>query len=589
MIRTKGEAGTGDIVHAVRHLREVFGEIRKLTIMDPAELMTEAKTLGAPFELVRWVAENGKLPVPNFAAGGIATPADAALCRMLGAEAVFVGSGIFKSEDPAARGRAIVRASTHWDDPKALLEISAELGEPMRGIFKFWGFPPDVFEELVGEDRIINSAVPEPATSVYGFIEPTDELIELCGPLRSLCSSGWWTWLRFDIQQKAVGTPLAWFRTRDGGRYPILTRTSDNAYRFWFNLDATLRLIENEQYLVHSPPGYLKLGVNPDRLPSRVRKIAFGSLHRIRNIRRQSGPLFPAESSDPSVDAWRYVIRGIVEANTTAKAVPLWPNGKLCAATINSDIDTDYCFRTPKALHKLRDAIERVGMRSAWLVVGTIVDRGRAVLDDLHEAGHEIGSHDMYHDHKIAFLPPSQIAHRLRCASALIERYGRAGFRSPSYLRTPALYGELDGVFSYDMSMHDTIACASGLSRVQEGCSTCFPFHLDRTNVLEIPTTVPEDWDLELSGCSPDQASRRQIDAISHLKQRGGIANICTHPEPQMTLRPEWLQSHARVLEWLADDDEVWVARPGDIDRHWRRRQAEIDTIWQHASAQLVA
>ncbi len=116
-----------------------------------------------------------------------------------------------------------------------------------------------------------------------------------------------------------------------------------------------------------------------------------------------------------------------------------------------------------------------------------------------------------------------------------------------------------------------------------------FPFHLDRTNVLEIPTTVPEDWDLELSGCSPDQASRRQIDAISHLKQRGGIANICTHPEPQMTLRPEWLQSHARVLEWLADDDEVWVARPGDIDRHWRRRQAEIDTIWQHASAQLVA
>ena len=119
MIRTKGEAGTGDIVHAVKHLREVTRQIKALTLLTKDEWMAAAKNLGAPFELVAWVATYGRLPVPNFAAGGIATPADAALCRMLGAEAVFVGSGIFKSSDPAKRARAIVEATTHFQDPGA--------------------------------------------------------------------------------------------------------------------------------------------------------------------------------------------------------------------------------------------------------------------------------------------------------------------------------------------------------------------------------------------------------------------------------------------------------------------------------------
>jgi len=134
LIRTKGEAGSGDIVEGVRHLRAVQRGIRTLTILEDDELMTEAKELQAPFELVRWVAENGRLPVPNFAAGGIATPADAALCMMLGAESVFVGSGIFKSDDPEKRGRAIVQAVTHWQDPARLVEVSRGLGEAMSGI-----------------------------------------------------------------------------------------------------------------------------------------------------------------------------------------------------------------------------------------------------------------------------------------------------------------------------------------------------------------------------------------------------------------------------------------------------------------------
>jgi pyridoxal 5'-phosphate synthase pdxS subunit len=134
MIRTKGEAGTGNIVEAVRHMRAVVSAIRRLTTLGPEELMAEAKNLGAPYEVLRRVAADGKLPVPNCAAGGIATPADAALMMGLGAEAVFVGSGIFKSADPAKRARAVVRATTHWREPKVVAEVSRGLGEAMSGI-----------------------------------------------------------------------------------------------------------------------------------------------------------------------------------------------------------------------------------------------------------------------------------------------------------------------------------------------------------------------------------------------------------------------------------------------------------------------
>ena len=134
MIRTKGEAGSGNIVEAVRHMRTVTSEIRQLTVMPPEQLMAEAKRLGAPYALVEQVAKIGKLPVPNFSAGGIATPADAALMMQLGAETIFVGSGIFKSDDPAERAKAIVGAATYYDDAAKLAELSMGLKSAMAGL-----------------------------------------------------------------------------------------------------------------------------------------------------------------------------------------------------------------------------------------------------------------------------------------------------------------------------------------------------------------------------------------------------------------------------------------------------------------------
>tara|TARA_B100001250_G_scaffold411692_1_gene440934 strand:+ start:109 stop:987 length:879 start_codon:yes stop_codon:yes gene_type:complete len=145
LIRTKGEAGSGNIVEAVRHMRTIMGEIKKVTKLDKDELMYESKNMGAPFELVKKVSELGKLPVPNFAAGGIATPADASLMMQLGAETVFVGSGIFKSDDPAARAKAVVEATTHFDNPDKLAEVSTGLKKAMKGLD---------MNEIAPEDRL---------------------------------------------------------------------------------------------------------------------------------------------------------------------------------------------------------------------------------------------------------------------------------------------------------------------------------------------------------------------------------------------------------------------------------------------------
>src|SRR5215211_958512 len=149
MIRTKGEAGTGDIVNAVRHMRAVFGGIRRLQSLAEDELFAEAKELAAPYDYVKWVAEHGRLPVVTFTAGGIATPADAALCMQLGADGVFVGSGIFKAEEPSVRAKAIVEATTHYNDPEILARVSAGLGEAMRGLSAA-AIPPEELLETRG-------------------------------------------------------------------------------------------------------------------------------------------------------------------------------------------------------------------------------------------------------------------------------------------------------------------------------------------------------------------------------------------------------------------------------------------------------
>lgn len=169
MLRTKGEAGTGNIVEAVRHARTVQSEIKRLSVMSKDELFVAAKELQAPYELVKFVADNGRLPVVNFAAGGVATPADAALMMQLGMDGVFVGSGIFKSANPEARARAIVKAVTHYNDPKVLMEVSTGLGPAMVGISDIKGDPVN-FRDREGGEYTYDGVVP-PKKALHGKTE----------------------------------------------------------------------------------------------------------------------------------------------------------------------------------------------------------------------------------------------------------------------------------------------------------------------------------------------------------------------------------------------------------------------------------
>jgi pyridoxal 5'-phosphate synthase pdxS subunit len=169
MLRTKGEAGTGNVVEAVRHARTVQGEIKRLTAMSKDELYVAAKEMRAPYELVKWVSQNGKLPVVNFAAGGVATPADAALMMQLGMDGVFVGSGIFKSDNPEARARAIVQATTHFKDAKVLMDVSTGLGPAMVGISDIQADPVN-FRDREGGEYSYQGRVP-PKKELHGHTE----------------------------------------------------------------------------------------------------------------------------------------------------------------------------------------------------------------------------------------------------------------------------------------------------------------------------------------------------------------------------------------------------------------------------------
>lgn len=456
----------------------------------------------------------------------------------------------------------------------------------MREVYQFWGYGPDAYDATVGDGRTFGMPTSKVPHLAFGKVRVAPPILDRLGPFAAVCAKGWWSWLLLDDAHRPAGHVLATLQTTDGRARPILTRTHENEYRFAFDLDETIRFIQNERYRSPAPPWYLKLGVTPDHLPDRARRIAMLVVHRLGGLRRSTGPPFPASPVDPAVDAWRYLVRSILDEQGMAAPIPLWPEGRHYACVLTHDIDTAYSLRRPRALAALRGIEEDHGLRSAWLIVSRLATDGLGALDHLHADGHEIGFHGSHHDHRLPFLARHRLRARIETARPLIERYGATGFRSPSFLRTPALFRALDGVLHYDMSMHDTTANPAGRRLAREGCSSCFPFFTDGTDVLEIPTTIPEDWTGDLAGIAPSDFLAHQRCVTQSIKARGGIANILTHPERCFSLREPWLDVYRSWIEQVAGDPSAWIVTPGTLNRHWRHRHRTIQALWAGERAQ---
>lgn len=462
----------------------------------------------------------------------------------------------------------------------------------MQGIFRFWGFSPETWSQSIGRSGWLDVCRPAPSRIVWGRVEPSLTLLEQAGPFRPAIESGWWSWFIVPVGAVPKGECLARLQTSTGESLDLVTRSNNGRLRVHFEVDASLDHLRQERYTNHRVPLYARLGIMRLALPGSVRMAGLKALRILRSLRGHPGPSFPNGPLDPSVDFWLYWLRERIVEHTRQPHEPLWPEGKRCAVVLTHDIDTNYCFRRPNVLENFVDMEARRGLCSTWIVVSSLLDEGRAALDELHRLGNEIGFHSHRHDHRLAFLSPQAIRNELRQMLPLRERYGTSGFRSPNYLRTPRLFRVVDEFAEYDATVPSFARCMSAMSPRTDGCSTCWPFVLEGTDLIELPNTLMEDLALEFEGCTPGECVRRQRNMVDVLRDRQSLISVCTHPEPQLTARPEWREAYRQFVDSVAGIPDVWHARAVDVCRHWRHRAARIAAQWtskQHSASLRVS
>ncbi len=457
----------------------------------------------------------------------------------------------------------------------------------MRGVFQFWGYGRDAWERLTGDEgTIIPATAGETHRTTFGRLRFTGPARDLLADFADAIDPGPHAFIRFPEPSVAAGSDTAVVRLEtDGGEMLPLLSLVDGRWRFYFDVDETIEYVQQERYFETRPPIYVRLGVAPESLPAAARKaamMAFGVSRAL--IRKVKYPApFPRPYKDFSVDVWRFLVRAIVDQSPgdVPAGVALWPDGKDYAVVLNHDVDTTWGLDNADGIAAFRAIEESLGLRSAWMVVAELDQAGASSFRDLAQAGHEIGCHGVRHDHDTAYLPPARIRARLEEARPFLDAYDCVGFRAPSYHRSEALYAALDSVLDYDMSMHDCFENANSQAPSFEGCATCFPFRLTDTRVLQIPTTVAEDFVLEMAGQDALQARQTQGAIVADIRRRRGVANILTHPEPQLSARRPWIDCYRGLLEDLATDQSAWFALPRDVCRWWNQRMTEIDATWR--------
>jgi len=456
----------------------------------------------------------------------------------------------------------------------------------VKRIFQFWGYSPAVWARLTGDHGALRQAGAAPTEMAFGIIRFSERTVELLPQFADELGSGLLGYVKYRPDAKLRGDVVVEVEPVGGGAMvPLVSLDDAGRYTFAVDVQATAEFTRQEQYLDRRPPFYARLGVSPDTFPALLRNTAmraFGVSRALAQSVRRSAPQFPRCHKDLSVDAWLFLVLGITRQadSSVTPSVDLWPEGRRYAITLSHDLDTDWGIRHPEGIAAFRAYEEKLAIRSAWLAVATLRETGRECLHELAEAGHEIGFHGTVHDHATAYLPPKKLRERVRAAGGFLEEFQCKGFRSPSYHRSDALYAALDGLLEYDMSMHDCVENVNSPVPKREGCSTCFPFWIRGTRLLEIPTTVPEDFVLEMTGRSPDEVLSTQKEIVRKIGQRRGVANILTHPEPQLSSRPAMAQCYQELLDMVSSETDAWVARPGDVWQWWTEREERIRRLW---------
>ena len=409
-----------------------------------------------------------------------------------------------------------------------------------RELDRFWGVPP-------GASLRVSSAAPRPGPHV---LELRAGLLPR-GPAR----------IELPELRPVQGEPLLSALLRDGREVTLSARTDDGSVELAFDPDRAVAWLIGRRALTERRPAVARLPFHYHRIPAPVRRVLRDLLTRRRAVRLDAG--FPGWPVEPSVEAVRLIYLAARRAvQPGLEPSPFWPDGKRWALLLSHDVDSAAGLALAPELAS--EEHER-GLAACWYIVGSRYPLDPSPLGQLVAAGGEIGLHGDLHDNKLSFLSVDEIGRRLDACAEAIERYDMRGFRSPSMLRTTALYDALASRFTYDSSMPDT-----GLLPRPNGCASVFP--VEYRGMLVLPLTVPPDGQLLSRGLTPDATLAAWIAKAEWVREVGGVAFHLTHPERGFSSAPAMRDVYRRFLDWAADQADAWRGLPVDLATAWRAR-----------------
>lgn len=378
-----------------------------------------------------------------------------------------------------------------------------------------------------------------------------------------------------DYREK--GIPIANFNSvtsSSSEKFPAIIEFSEDRFVVNFDIYKTINFIRREMYFTKKRPSYTYSPINIQKIPAKLRQIvALRYLKAGKNGNVQ--PLFPSYPKDYSVEIlinlFLYCIQKVIKRDVI---LSIWPKNKKYAFILTHDLDSNWIYQSEN-LNTFLEVEKQFGIRGAWFFVTNLYKHDFKKIDLLINEGHEIAFHDYNHDHKIAFLSEKDMHRRLSKCRWFIDKYQVLGFRSPHYLRTPTLYEVLKHYVKYDTSMHDSYNPTSKVDLVREGCSTVYPFKLSESedSLLELPITIPEDFELYDPKKGPISIIEPQLEQIEEVKERGGLATLVIHPEAHLSAKKHFFEAFKEILCAISADSECWICQPKDIYYYWLDRK----------------